>query len=40
MSVAQVLKFPSPCGDKLKYMQDFLSSLADLFPSPCGDKLK
>ena len=34
-------KFPSPCGDKLKYyVRVPESSNNGGFPSPCGDKLK
>ena len=33
--------FPSPCGDKLKFMTQLkILNYAQAFPSPCGDKLK
>ena len=34
------IAFPSPCGDKLKFMTHMNDENAYLFPSPCGDKLK
>ena len=33
--------FPSPCGDKLKYVKSVSYLMKyEVFPSPCGDKLK
>ena len=32
--------FPSPCGDKLKFMDYEKRQDKEEFPSPCGDKLK
>ena len=33
------MMFPSPCGDKLKFMLNLMKKTT-AFPSPCGDKLK
>ena len=33
-------RFPSPCGDKLKYSDSSVAITKLVFPSPCGDKLK
>ncbi len=33
-------EFPSPHGDKLKYIMARPKGSKNMFPSPCGDKLK
>ena len=36
----ELYEFPSPCGDKLKFLHLLLLRQRSPFPSPCGDKLK
>lgn len=35
-----MIKFPSPFGDKLQLMNDIMDDQKVEFPSPCGDKLQ
>ena len=39
MSEYVIYQFPSPCGEKLKFMNDWMREVDYALPSPYGDKL-